>query len=395
MGSTGSIGQNALQVIQDHPGEFDVTCLTARKNVTILLKQARVFRPARVVISEEKAASAAISSFEELGVEVLMGTEALASCLEDDPSELVVNALVGAVGLLPTLTAIRAGKQIALANKETLVMAGELVNREAREHGVKLLPVDSEHSAVFQCLVGESAESVEKIILTGSGGPFLHRDKQSLSDVTVQEALAHPNWRMGRKITIDSATLMNKGLEVIEAFHLFGVPLEKIQVVIHPESIIHSMVVFVDGSVKAQLGVPDMRLPIQYALFYPERKASNYERLDFARLQSLTFFEPDLEKFPCLGLALRALKQGGTAPAVLNGANEMAVRYFLEEKIAFTQIPELIEAALETQSWKANPDVEDILAADKWSRAFVEAQVTGSASEVKKSGKDAQERLNF
>ena len=395
MGSTGSIGQNALQVIRDHPGEFDVTCLTARENVTILLEQARIFRPARVVISEEKAASAAISSFEELGVEVLTGAEALTACLEDDPSELVVNALVGAVGLLPTLTAIRAGKQIALANKETLVMAGELVNREAQEHGVKLLPVDSEHSAVFQCLVGESAESVEKIILTGSGGPFLHRDKQSLSDVTVQEALAHPNWRMGRKITIDSATLMNKGLEVIEAFHLFGVPLEKIQVVIHPESIIHSMVVFVDGSVKAQLGVPDMRLPIQYALFYPERKASNYERLDFARLQSLTFFEPDLEKFPCLGLALRALKQGGTAPAVLNGANEMAVRYFLEEKIAFTQIPELIEAALETQSWKANPDVEDILAADKWSRAFVEAQVTGSASEVKKSGKDTQERLNF
>ncbi len=395
LGATGSIGQNTLQVIRDNPGAFEVTCLTARGNVALLLEQARTFRPQRVVISDEKAGVSAVRSFEKLGVEVLTGEEALSACLENDPSDLVVNALVGAVGLLPTLAAIRAGKQVALANKETLVMAGDRVNREAREHGVTLLPIDSEHSAVFQCLVGEQADAVEKIILTGSGGPFLRREKRSLSRVTVQEALAHPNWSMGQKITIDSATLMNKGLEVIEAFYLFGVPLEKIQVVIHPESIIHSMVVFVDGSVKAQLGVPDMRLPIQYALFYPNRRPSSYERLNFARLQSLTFFEPDMERFPCLELALQVLKQGGTAPAVLNGANEMAVRYFLEEKISFTQIPELIEAALQAQKWKADPDIEDILEADRWSREFVRIQVEGKGFAAKKSGNDAKNGLNF
>ncbi len=386
LGATGSIGQSTLQVVRENPGAFDVTCLTAHKNVQILLEQAKEFRPSRVVISGENTDPQAVRAFEELGITVLAGPEALVNSLREDPCELVVNALVGAVGLLPTLAAIRAGKQVALANKETLVMAGEIVNREARQHGVHLLPIDSEHSAVFQCLVGEKAESVEKIILTGSGGPFLRREKQSLNRVTVEEALAHPNWKMGPKITIDSATLMNKGLEVIEAFYLFGVPLEKIQVVIHPESIIHSMVVFVDGSVKAQLGVPDMRLPIQYALFYPERRPSKTERLDFARLQSLTFFEPDLEKFPCLRLALRALRQGGTAPAVLNGANEEAVHYFLERKISFTEIPELIEAALEAQPWKSEPAVADILEADRWSREFVRTQLA-AGKKSKKSGK--------
>ena len=375
LGSTGSIGRNTLQVIRKNPEAFEVTCLTARRNVEQLLEQAREFRPARVILTEKDVGTDRLRAFEEMGTEVLTGEDMLAACLRSDPAELVVNALVGAVGLLPTLAAIQSGKQIALANKETLVMAGEIVTREAREHGVRLLPVDSEHSAVFQCLIGESAQTVEKIILTGSGGPFLRREKKTLSDVTVQEALAHPNWRMGPKITIDSATLMNKGLEVIEAFYLFGVPLEKIQVVIHPESIIHSMVVFVDGSVKAQLGVPDMRLPIQYALFFPERRPSDFERLDFARLQSLTFFEPDLDKFPCLGLALEALKSGGTAPAVLNGANEAAVHLFLSEKIPFTRIPQLIEAALEKHSQKSNPGIDDILQADRWSREFVHRQV--------------------
>jgi len=371
LGSSGSIGRNTLDVVARFPGDFRVSCLTVHTQVNILLQQVKAFHPARVVVTEPDVNSAILREIESLGTEVWTGEEALTQCLEDDASTLVVNALVGAVGLKPTLKALEKGKQLALANKETLVMAGEIVTREAKKNGVAILPIDSEHSAIFQCLVGEDRQTVEKIILTGSGGPFLGRAKKDLEQVTVEEALAHPKWSMGKKITIDSATLMNKGLEVIEARWLFDLPLEKIDVVIHPQSIIHSMVAFVDGSVKAQLGVPDMRLPIQYALFYPKRHPSTFERVDFTKIRELTFFKPDPGTFPNLRLALEALQKGGTLPAVLNGANEEAVHQFLNKKISFTQISHLIEQALSAHHRVSSPTIQDILQADAWSRDFV------------------------
>jgi len=375
LGSSGSIGRNTLDVVARFPDEFRVSCLTVRSHADVLLKQVKAFHPGRVVVTKPGGNSTILKQIEALGTEVWTEEEALTQCLEDDSSTLVVNALVGAVGLKPTLKAIEKGKQIALANKETLVMAGEIVTREAKRNGVAILPIDSEHNAIFQCLAGENRQAVEKIILTGSGGPFLDRTKKDLEQVTVEEALAHPKWTMGRKITIDSATLMNKGLEIIEARWLFDIPLEKIEVVIHPQSIIHSMVAFVDGSIKAQLGVPDMRLPIQYTLFYPERRPSTFERLDFTKIRELTFFKPDLDTFSNLRLAMEALQKGGTLPAVLNGANEEAVREFLNKKISFTQISPLIEQALSAHHRVSSPDIQDILEADRWSREFVKKQL--------------------
>jgi 1-deoxy-D-xylulose-5-phosphate reductoisomerase len=306
--------------------------------------------------------------------EVFVGEEGLREVVSRPDVDTVVSALVGSAGLKPTLWALQAGKRVALANKETLVAGGEIIMRAVRERGGRLLPVDSEHSAILQCLQGENAGAIERLILTASGGPFLHADSTTLGHVTVAQALNHPTWKMGNKVTIDSATLMNKGLEVIEAYWLFGLPPDRISVVIHPQSMIHSMVEFTDGSVKAQLGIPDMRLPIQYALTYPERLPAAHARIDFAELGHMTFFAPDLEKFRCLALAYRALEMGGTAPAVLNAANEIAVGMFLEERLSFTAIASVIEEALETHTPVKNPGLDDILAADAETRSRVRLQ---------------------
>jgi 1-deoxy-D-xylulose-5-phosphate reductoisomerase len=308
-------------------------------------------------------------------IEVLEGEEGLCSIVTRDDVDIVINALVGFAGLRPTIKAIEHKKKIALANKETLVAGGGVVAEALKDHHVELVPIDSEHSAILQCLAGEKLENVERLILTASGGPFLHFRKEELAHVTVEAALNHPNWKMGNKITIDSATMMNKGLEVIEAHWLFKLPPEKIHVVIHPQSIIHSMVEFIDGSVKAQLGVPDMKIPIQYALTYPDRMFLKSERLDFARLKQLTFLEPDREKFRCLELAYGALDLGGIAPAILNAANEVAVEAFLNRKTAFHTIAELIERALDGHNTNGHPDVEDIVEADRKTRLAVRSMI--------------------
>lgn len=365
LGSTGSIGRSGLEVIGNFPDEFRVTYLTAHKNLEILREQIRRFQPKGVVLADAQSAARLRQSING-NTEVMVGNEGLTEVVSRDDVDLVLSALVGFAGLEPTLRAIHAGKDVALANKETLVVAGELVMRAVRERGVRLLPVDSEHSAILQCLRGEDSTRVERLILTASGGPFLMRDQ--MDDITVEQALNHPTWKMGNKITIDSATLMNKGLEVIEAFWLFGLPPDRIEVVIHPQSIIHSMVEFVDGSVKAQMGIPDMKLPIQYALMYPDRPASLYKRLDLTELGSMTFFKPDFEKFPCLRMAYRALEMGGSAPAVLNAANEIAVRMFLEERLSFSALPSVIEEALGTHSVIPSPNLDEIVRVDAETR---------------------------
>ncbi|HHM23689.1 MAG TPA: 1-deoxy-D-xylulose-5-phosphate reductoisomerase [Bacteroidetes bacterium] len=370
LGASGSIGQNALDVISRHRDQFSLAAMSVHRRVDILAGKIQEFRPAAVAITGEPVDRDAVRLIRETGVRVYLGPEGLLEMLRETDFDLALNAIVGAAGLMPTVECIRKGRNVALANKESLVMAGEIVTRLADQQGVTIVPVDSEHSAVFQCLMGERIENVQRIILTGSGGPFLHR-REHLSDVTVEEALAHPKWRMGKKITIDSATYMNKGLEIIEAHWLFRVPLEKIDVVIHPQSIIHSLVEFVDGSVKAQLGWPDMRVPIQFALTYPERTALATRPLDFAALRELTFFRPDEERFPALRYAKEALSRGGTAPAVLNAANEVAVQFFLEKRITFTQIPELVGKALQEHTAVPHPTLDDILAADAWARQFV------------------------
>lgn len=365
LGSTGSIGRSGLEVIGNFPDDFRVTYLTAHKSLDILREQIRRFQPKGVVLADAQSASLLRQSING-NTEVMVGHDGLNDVVSRDDVDLVLSALVGFAGLEPTLRAIHAGKDVALANKETLVVAGELVMRAVRERGVQLLPVDSEHSAILQCLRGEDSTCVERLILTASGGPFLMRDQ--MDDITVEQALNHPTWKMGNKITIDSATLMNKGLEVIEAFWLFGLPPERIEVVIHPQSIIHSMVEFVDGSVKAQMGIPDMKLPIQYALMYPDRPLSPYKRLDLTELGSMTFFKPDFEKFPCLKMAYQALEMGGSAPAVLNAANEIAVRMFLEGRLSFSALPSVIEEALGTHSVIPNPDFDEIVCVDAETR---------------------------
>lgn len=369
LGATGSIGQSSLEVIKNFPDRFRVTYLTANKNIDLLQRQIAEFKPNGVVVLDECNASV-VKKLVNGSVEVLSGEEGLEEIVTRDDVDTVISSLVGFAGMKPTIAAIRHRKKIALANKETLVAAGELITSLLKEYNVRLIPIDSEHSAILQCLAGEDPARVAKLILTASGGPFLHTPKEAFSSITVEQALAHPNWKMGRKITIDSATLMNKGLEVIEARWLFGLPAHKINTVIHPQSIIHSMVEFVDGSIKAQMGVPDMKIPIQYALTYPDRSPMNGARVDFPKLQSMTFFEPDKEKFRCLQLAYRALDLGGTAPASLNAANEIAVGAFLDRKISFDRIPEILEETLNHHRVRPSPELEHIIEADGQARAF-------------------------
>ncbi len=374
LGSTGSIGRSTLEVIANFPERFRVTYLTANKNIDLLQEQIARFKPKGVVLLDACQASV-LKKLVNGTTEVLVGEEALQEVVQRHDVDIVFSALVGFAGLKPTLAAIEAGKRIALANKETLVVAGEIIMRKVREKGVQLLPVDSEHSAILQCLRGESLSEVDRLILTASGGPFLNLDKGQFRAITVEQALNHPTWKMGNKITIDSATLMNKGLEVIEAFWLFGLPAEKIEVVIHPQSIIHSMVEFADGSIKAQLGIPDMKIPIQYALMYPERPAATHRRVNFSTMRQMTFQTPDLEKFRCLALAFKALEAGGTAPAVMNAANEVAVQLFLDGRITFDAIPMMIEEALTTHTPVQNISLDDIVRVDRETRELCRAQV--------------------
>jgi 1-deoxy-D-xylulose-5-phosphate reductoisomerase len=377
LGSTGSIGRSTLEVVAGFPERFRVTVLTARGNIDLLQEQVRHFRPHTVVVMQEQHATA-LRGGVGYATDVLCGEAGLVDAVRRSDVDLVVNALVGFAGMPPTLAALEAGKDVALANKETLVVAGELIMRLVRGTGVRLLPIDSEHSAILQCLQGEKIDAVKRLILTASGGPFLTFTEERLATVTAAEALNHPTWKMGNKITIDSATLMNKGLEVIEAFWLFGLPPEHIGVVIHPQSIVHSLVEFCDGSVKAQLGVPDMKLPIQYALMYPDRLPAPHRPLDLPALGRLTFLEPDLQRFRCLELAFRALAAGGTAPTVLNAANEVAVRLFLEGRIPFTAIPAIIENALGMHVPVHQLTLDGLVQTDRDTRTLVEDQAAQS-----------------
>ena len=370
LGSTGSIGRQSLDVISKLPG-VKVGALTAGTSVERMAQQCRQFQPELAVMASEKAAMELKEAISDLAIRVSWGEEGLIEAATLDGVDCVITAVVGMVGLKPTLAAIRAGKRIGLANKETLVCAGELVMAEAKKYGVEIIPVDSEHSAIFQCLMGiRDKRQVKKILLTCSGGPFFGKTKEELANVTKADALKHPNWKMGAKITIDCSTLMNKGLEVIEAMRLYDVPLEQIQVLIHRQSIVHSMVEFVDGAVMAQLGAPDMRLPIQLALTYPERVECPVDPLDLTATP-LTFSYPDLEAFPCLALAMKAAKQGGPACPVLNGANEVAVALYLEDRIGFYDIYDLVAGAMEAVPFVENPTLEQILASDAAARAYV------------------------
>lgn len=368
MGSTGSIGTQALEVIEAYPSRFRVYALTAHSNAAKIIEQARRHRPAYVVVTDKEAHVHVELALRDLDTTVLYGLAAIEEVVVHEEVTMVLTALVGAVGLAPTVAAIKAGKDIALANKETLVVGGDLVMKLVEEYGVRLLPVDSEHSAIFQCIEGESTESIEKLILTASGGPFRGKDRAYLETVTVEQALAHPNWVMGAKITIDSASLMNKGLEVIEAKWLFGLESGQIDIVVHPQSIIHSMVQFKDSSIKAQLGLPDMKMPIQHALLYPYRAENKLERLDFSRHATLTFEKPDTEAFQNLGLAYRALAKGGTMPCVLNAANEVAVAAFLNGRIGFLEMSDVIADAMETVPHLASPSLEDYAEVDAEAR---------------------------
>ncbi|HEY2865701.1 MAG TPA: 1-deoxy-D-xylulose-5-phosphate reductoisomerase [Pyrinomonadaceae bacterium] len=369
LGSTGSIGCNTLKVIE-HLG-FRVVAMAAGRNMSRFAEQVARFRPKLVSCEDESCAETLRARLHELGAaipDIVCGSDGLVAVATHDEADTVVSAAVGAVGFLPTLRAVEAGKRVALANKETLVMAGELITRAADRSGAEIIPVDSEHNAIHQCLRGEQREEVKRLILTASGGPFRTRSKSEIAAATVEQALAHPNWSMGDKITIDSATLVNKGLEVIEARWLFGFDADRISVVIHPQSVIHSMVEMVDGSIIAQMGVTDMRHAIQYALTYPKRRASELPPLDLARLSTLTFEEPDIDKFPCLGLAFDALRAGGTMPAVLNAANEVAVSAFLDHKIGFGDIVEINRSVTEMHEPKAADAIETILDSDRSAR---------------------------
>ncbi len=369
LGSTGSIGVQTLDVARNL--NIKVEALSGNTNIDLLEAQAREFKPSMVAVRDVDAANVLKERLSDLGIEVAGGMEGLKRAASLECVDMVVVSIVGIAGLIPTMEAIENKKNIALANKETLVTAGSIVMKKAEEKGVKILPIDSEHSAVFQCLMGNNIEDVSKIILTASGGPFRNKTKEELEKVTVKEALKHPNWDMGSKITIDSATLMNKGLEVIEAKWLFGLPVDKIEVLVHPQSIIHSMVEYNDGSVMAQLGLPDMRLPIQFALRYPKRSVNRFPKLDFLKHNNLTFEMPDTEKFPCLRLSYEAIKAGGTMPAVMNAANEEVVSLFIGERINFIQIPQIIEKVMEKHQVKHNPSLEDIIEVDLWAREVV------------------------
>lgn len=370
LGSTGSIGTQTLDVIRQHPENFQVEVLTAQNNCDLLIKQALEFQPNAVVITNESKYQVVRDALIPNDIKVFAGPKALAQVVEMETIDVVLTALVGYAGLIPTVHAIKAGKQIALANKETLVVAGEIITQLAKEHAVNIYPVDSEHSAIFQCLVGEWHNPIEKIILTASGGPFRGKDREFLASVTKEQALKHPNWDMGAKITIDSASLMNKGLEVIEAKWLFGLTPEQIDVVVHPQSIIHSLVQFEDGSIKAQLGLPDMRIPIQFAMSYPDRLKSDFERFDFLNYPNLNFEKPDLKTFRNLQLAFDALHKGGNAACLLNASNEVAVEAFLKDEIGFLQMSDLIEDAMNQVGFISQPSLSDYVSSDEEVRAI-------------------------
>ena len=373
LGSTGSIGTQALKVIEEHPDLYEAYALTANNQVELLAEQARKFMPAAVVIANEAKYLQLKEMLADLPIQVYAGADALCEIVEAKPIDVVLASMVGYAGLRPTMNAIRAGKAIALANKETLVVAGELINALAQQYKTPILPVDSEHSAIFQCL--EPNNALEKVILTASGGPFRKFTMEQLQHVTKEQALKHPNWEMGAKITIDSATMMNKGFEVIEAKWLFGVRPDQIEVVVHPQSVIHSMVQYEDGAVKAQLGMPDMRLPIQYAFSYPQRIKASFDRLDFSKMTELTFEQPDTNRFRCLALAYEALHQGGNMACIVNAANEVVVSAFLKDRISFLRMSEVIEASMAKVPFIQTPTYEDYVATDAEARRIAESLI--------------------
>ena len=381
LGSTGSIGTQTLEVIAQNPEHFEVEVLTANNNIELLIDQAKKFQPNVVVITNSCHYNELTEALKNESIKVYAGREALQQVVQMDTIDLVVTAMVGYSGLIPTCNAIKAGKHIALANKETMVVAGEIINQLAIEHKVNIYPVDSEHSAIFQCLVGEFNNEIEKIYLTASGGPFRGFSMEQLANVTKADALKHPNWDMGAKITIDSASMMNKGFEVIEAKWLFGLKPEQIDVVVHPQSIIHSLVQFCDGSMKAQMGLPDMKLPIQYALNFPERLTSTFKRFSFLDYPKLTFEQPNTKNFRNLALAFEALNQGGNMPCILNAANEVVVQAFLNDKISFLQMPEIIEQTMGKATFLKSPNLEDYVQTDKEVRILTSAMVKSQAKQ--------------
>ena len=375
LGSTGSIGENTLRVIRALSDQLEVKYLTAGSNWEALAGQAESFHPAAVCIADENGAEKLKSALAGTGIEVLSGRGGVLEIAGRDDVDICFNALVGSTGMEPTIRALDAGVDVALSNKESLVMAGAIISQIKREKGGEIYPVDSEHSAIWQCMAGEDLAAVKRLILTGSGGPFREMPLSGFSAITLEEALNHPNWKMGDKITIDSATMMNKGLEVIEAHWLFNLEAAQVDIVVHPQSIIHSMVEFTDGSIKAQLGLPDMRIPIQYALTYPRRFESEWEEVDFPAISPLTFEEPDLEKFPCIKLAYGALERGGSAPAALNVVNDNSVQQFLNGRIGFNEIAEINGSGMEEHEWAATPGLEYLLELERWGERFVKAKV--------------------
>src|SRR6056297_3825473 len=368
LGSTGSIGTQALEVIRQYPDLYKVVALSSRNNINLIAEQIQEFQPEIVHISDSEKAKQIKKIAKNKGTKIITGKEELNEIATYKKADIVISAIVGFAGLIPTIEAIKAGKDIALANKETLVVAGDIVTNLAREHKINLLPVDSEHSAIFQAMMGEDYDALRRLILTASGGPFRNTKIRKLRRVSCEDALKHPNWNMGNKITIDSATMMNKGLEVIEAYHLFKTPPFKIEVVIHPQSIIHSMVEFDDRSIKAQMGLPDMRVPIQYALGYPERLKNKLPELDFTEYNALTFQKPDLEKFPALGIAFETIRRGGNFPCIINAANEIAVDAFLNNEIGFMEIARVVEQTMEAATPCVNPDLDDLVQTDNEAR---------------------------
>ncbi len=379
LGSTGSIGTQTLQVIDTLQSDYQIKYLTAHNNVEKLAEQALSYNPDTVCIVQEDKHSQLDELLKGTDIIVVSGRDALLETAGRDDVDLTVNGLVGAAGLEPTIESIKSGVDVALSNKESMVMAGEIINNLLSKYSCNLFPVDSEHSAIWQCLKGEDTKQIKRIILTGSGGPFRTKPIEEFSQITRKEALQHPNWDMGNKITIDSATMMNKGLEVIETFWLFGVKSSQIDIIVHPESIIHSMVEFVDSSIKAQLGVPDMKIPIQYALTYPRHSPSNWEGLDLTSIEKLHFEKPNVKKFPCIRLAYEALEKGGTAPVVLNIANDIVVAAFLNEHITFIDIPILIEDAISQHEWCDSPDIETIFNISKWTTQYIQDQIAAFA----------------
>ena len=371
LGATGSIGVNALKVVSHLENELEVVYLSANKNMILLMKQIKKYQPKAVCIVDEESYNQVKEEVQSLNIEILFGRSGLLELAKRSDVDVMLNALVGAPGMEPTLLAIKAGVDVALSNKESLVMAGNIIKKAQEQSGAEIFPVDSEHSAIWQCLVGEELEDLNRIILTGSGGPFRQKDLSLFSKITVKEALNHPNWDMGEKITIDSATMMNKGLEVIEAYWLFRIDPDQINIIVHPQSIIHSMVEMKDGSVKAQMGVPDMKVPIQYALTYPRHIEATWEKLDLINCADLTFENPDYDRFPCIALGFKVLERFGSSGAALNLSNDYAVYRFLNEEIQFTDIPKINESVLEEHPWIEEPSLEDLLELDEWIKNYV------------------------